>query len=35
MEQEVVALQRVNKLRHKLESAHHKSQDWVTEVMGA
>ena len=27
MEQEVVALWRVNELRHKLESTHHESQD--------
>ena len=35
MEQEVVALWRVNELKHKLESAHHESQYWAAKAMGA
>ena len=35
MEQESMALWWVDKLRHKLESTRHESQDWATEATGA
>ena len=35
MEQEAVALQRVDELRHKLESTHRVSKDWAAKVTGA
>ena len=35
MEQEAVALQRVDELRHKLESTRCESQDWAAKATGA
>ena len=35
MEQEALVLHQVDKLRHKLESTRHESQDWAAEATGA
>ena len=35
MEREAVMSWRVDELERQLESAHHESQDWVAEAMGA